>query len=866
AQPRPLDRLETCDALGGIDVVVGWDMPQFDVAVIENQPNACECAKRCEEEIRCRFFSFTETTLQCFLKSSDPLFGENPFLTHWRFSEFPVPGDIPGFDLFFEQLPPSDNVVADIGTPCMAKCKENPDCVWINFNRLGGCWLKKPVQNDLVRLGFPRNKRCPAGCADCDAFGTCTPPQLAPDAVQNHLSKIKADVDVRQEFLDFINAWDLNKDGILSPEELQAMEQENAIGLPATAIQNHDVAGLTSHIDTLLTSAPKTCTDCTPDFNLALPGENSCSARAATDEEKLRVHLLCAHGHTMGAAVAVAKRNPTSSLAKLVDAFLRPRQFGEIAIPVSLLVSWVVSRIAVGKLKKPSAPPVVKPISPRCNTDADCGDGTTCVSNLCTNNGNLAPAADLDIASDPEVLSKALIYSHMAAAAYDPPQTLTVASCGKSYTLINKGSSPNFDLKCAIYVDEKYTENRAGEIVIAFKGSETLQEWAIDLDSGLTDCLLPGGGACGKIHSGFLNGWADLRNLISEEVMRLLALAAGPVNLALTGHSLGGALARLAAVDLNFRTIKFNDVYTFGAPRIGDAQFEAAYNAAKAPGQSHARIVQWDKDISQDVDPVTVVPFVKSGYADPQQPRYLVPCLNDQNGQCFIATLHDMESYKKNIIKSSTNSDQLMCSTLQAGTTAGKRLTGPTVDADLIAEGFTLVGTICERPPVGRRFAARSGRLERRACGDADLTFIGLHGTSVAGAAALKAGNIQPGTSQQLGAGLYVTDDEPTARFFARNRKIKEEDDARKNGDSNFVTQGVVLRVFARNFNNMVGLTFPPGMDPVLRQAEKDQLDADFDWIAADHKHIDPDVLELRKTKQIKFCPRALASLAFRDH
>ncbi|KAJ3086922.1 hypothetical protein HK102_012169 [Quaeritorhiza haematococci] len=701
AQPRPLDRLETCDAFGGVDVVVGWDIPGFDIAVIENQSNACECAKRCEEEIGCRFFAFIETIRQCFLKSSDPLYEDYPFLTHWRFSEFPVPGDLPGFDLSFEQLPPSDNLnmVADIGTPCMAKCKENPDCVWINFNHLGGCWLKKPNQDDIVHLGFPRNKRCPAGCADCDAFGTCTPRQLAPDAVQNHLSKIKTDVDVRQEFLDFINAWDLNKDGILSPEELQAMEQENAIGLPAIAIENQDVAGLTSHIDNLLTSAPKTCSDCTPDFNLALPGENSCSTKATTDEEKLRVHLLCAHGHTMNAAVAVAKRSPTSSLAKLVDAFLRPRQFGEIAIPVSFLVSWLVSRIAVGKLKKP--------------------------------------------------------------------------------------------------------------------------------------------------------------------------LAAGPVNLALTGHSLGGALARLAAVDLNFRTIKFNDVYTFGAPRIGDAQFEAAYDAAKAPGQSHVRIVQWDKDISQDVDPVTVVPFVKSGYAEPQQPRYLVPCLNDQNGQCFIATLHDMESYKKNIIKSSTNSDQLMCSTLQAGTAAGKTLTGSTVDADLITEGFKLVGTLCERPLVGRRFAARSGRLERRACGDGELTFIGLHGTSVAGAAALKAGNIQPGTSQQLGKGLYVTNDEPTARFFARNRKIKEEDEARKNakkGDPPFVTKAVVLRVFARNFNKMVGRTFPTGMDPLLRQDEKDKLDTDFDWLAADHKHIDPDVMDVRKTKQIKFCPRALASLEFRDH
>jgi predicted lipase len=49
----------------------------------------------------------------------------------------------------------------------------------------------------------------------------------------------------------------------------------------------------------------------------------------------------------------------------------------------------------------------------------------------------------------------------------------------------------------------------------------------------------------------------------------------------MTGHSLGGALAMLAALDINtnFKLPQRVRVYTFGTPRLGNVAFSTAYDA-----------------------------------------------------------------------------------------------------------------------------------------------------------------------------------------------------------------------------------------------------------------------------------------------
>jgi predicted lipase len=75
----------------------------------------------------------------------------------------------------------------------------------------------------------------------------------------------------------------------------------------------------------------------------------------------------------------------------------------------------------------------------------------------------------------------------------------------------------------------------------------------------------------GKVHTGFKNAlqevWHDLENYISD-------LQNNGRTIWVTGHSLGAALATLAAD----RYGNIQGLYTFGSPRVGDRDFEEGFN------------------------------------------------------------------------------------------------------------------------------------------------------------------------------------------------------------------------------------------------------------------------------------------------
>jgi len=88
-----------------------------------------------------------------------------------------------------------------------------------------------------------------------------------------------------------------------------------------------------------------------------------------------------------------------------------------------------------------------------------------------------------------------------------------------------------------------------------------------------------------EVHGGFASAYFDgLRAGIVNEIDHALQRHRGQISeVVFTGHSLGGALATLAALDfvlLNLRsplasTVK---VYTFGSPRVGEESFASVYN------------------------------------------------------------------------------------------------------------------------------------------------------------------------------------------------------------------------------------------------------------------------------------------------
>jgi predicted lipase len=147
------------------------------------------------------------------------------------------------------------------------------------------------------------------------------------------------------------------------------------------------------------------------------------------------------------------------------------------------------------------------------------------------------------------------------------------------------------------YVAYDKTHN---QVIVSFRGSVSLANWIENIKfwkadkpfDNVTDA---------KVATGFYESYATVaaatQQAVRVYVLTLLslplfmfvsmllthannsALSANPsATLVITGHSLGGALASLAAFDLKQITgITSKEVYTFGSPRVGDSGFASAY-------------------------------------------------------------------------------------------------------------------------------------------------------------------------------------------------------------------------------------------------------------------------------------------------
>jgi hypothetical protein len=124
--------------------------------------------------------------------------------------------------------------------------------------------------------------------------------------------------------------------------------------------------------------------------------------------------------------------------------------------------------------------------------------------------------------------------------------------------------------------------------VLAFRGSEKINEhpkdWLVDFQ--LLQTRDPS--YAGQVHRGFAGALTAAWNDV-DAVLRAVLQAAGAVDadtpglpVFVTGHSLGGALAtlatcRLASISPPDRPVRLAATYTFGAPRVGDPDFCAAF-------------------------------------------------------------------------------------------------------------------------------------------------------------------------------------------------------------------------------------------------------------------------------------------------
>ena len=95
-----------------------------------------------------------------------------------------------------------------------------------------------------------------------------------------------------------------------------------------------------------------------------------------------------------------------------------------------------------------------------------------------------------------------------------------------------------------------------------------------------------------KAHQGFLYAWGDVKSNTMAAVKS--AKAAYPsYSIILTGHSLGGAVATIAAAYLR-KAGYACDIYSYGSPRVGN---EAFVNFVDTQAGAHYRVTHTDDPI-----------------------------------------------------------------------------------------------------------------------------------------------------------------------------------------------------------------------------------------------------------------------------
>lgn len=113
------------------------------------------------------------------------------------------------------------------------------------------------------------------------------------------------------------------------------------------------------------------------------------------------------------------------------------------------------------------------------------------------------------------------------------------------------------------------------------------------------------------VHMGFHSSWLNTRKVILPQLTE--AISNHPnYTLTLVGHSLGGAVAALAALDLKARGWNPR-VTTFGEPRIGNAALASYLNARFEIGPFPANNSY--HRVTHASDPVPLLPLAEWGYA-----------------------------------------------------------------------------------------------------------------------------------------------------------------------------------------------------------------------------------------------------------
>ena len=182
-----------------------------------------------------------------------------------------------------------------------------------------------------------------------------------------------------------------------------------------------------------------------------------------------------------------------------------------------------------------------------------------------------------------------LIFANIAAITYDDPKTAKTKFNAIGCTIVDF-----FDIDNA---QAYLLKNNDGIHVLSFRGTEVTEPSDILADLKAGKNIEPVGG---KIHVGFKGEINKLWPTIQKSVANINSLY-------VTGHSLGAAMATIAAGRMQSKVLA---LVTFGSPRVGNKQYVNSLTV------THYRV-------QNNCDDVTKVPFMLMGFAHHGTHKYL---------------------------------------------------------------------------------------------------------------------------------------------------------------------------------------------------------------------------------------------------
>jgi hypothetical protein len=179
-------------------------------------------------------------------------------------------------------------------------------------------------------------------------------------------------------------------------------------------------------------------------------------------------------------------------------------------------------------------------------------------------------------------------------------------------------------------------------IIISFRGTSNIMNFIDDFYFPVTSYNKPGCNSC-YVHSGFLSSYNSLSGEVLDHLSQLL-IKYPEATILVTGHSLGGTQAVLAALDIKLAGYTPH-LYTYGCPRVGNKNFASFFNSKIT--EANFRAVYLD-------DPVPNVPTISLTFYHVGTEIHFYDCnqylaypkLGDQGESVYLLSIGDHSKYE----------------------------------------------------------------------------------------------------------------------------------------------------------------------------------------------------------------------------